>query len=112
MVSHLSLKCDTIFVFFNKNLFTVLTTWYNKHNLKTGNVEKYMKSQKRKSIKRTTKKKIYLYTAEITVHRIEAYLNQYISTSDLLKEIIEADKVMDDTQFNTLAEFMMKGNDA
>lgn len=52
MVSHLSLKCDTIFVFFNKNLFTVLTTWYNKHNLKTGNVEKYMKSQKRKSIKR------------------------------------------------------------
>lgn len=52
------------------------------------------------------------YTAETTVHRMEAYLNQYISTSDLLKQIIETDNVMDDEQFNTLAEFMMKGNDA
>lgn len=52
------------------------------------------------------------YTAETTVHRMEAYLNQYISTSDLLKQIIETDNVMNNTQFNTLAEFMMKGNDA
>ena len=43
---------------------------------------------------------------------MEAYLNQYISTSDLLKQIIETDNVMNNMQFNTLAEFMMKGNDA
>lgn len=52
------------------------------------------------------------YTAETTVRHMEAYLNQYISTSDLLKQIIETDNVMNNTQFNILAEFMMKGNDA
>ena len=52
------------------------------------------------------------YTAETTVRRMAAYLNQYISTSDLLKQIIETDNVINNTQFNILADFMMKGNDA
>ncbi len=52
------------------------------------------------------------YTAETMVQRIETYLNQYLTKSTLLKQIVESDENMNKVQFETLADFMIRGNHA
>ena len=52
------------------------------------------------------------YTAESTVRRISAQLNKYLSQSDLLKRIVEAEGSMDDDAFQTLASYMLEDSSA
>ena len=47
------------------------------------------------------------YTAEATVRRIESQLDQYLAKSDILKQIIEAQRTLTENEFSKLAEFMM-----
>lgn len=46
------------------------------------------------------------YTAEATVGRIEAQLNQYFSKSDLLKKIVESGHELMDEEFDSLSLFL------
>jgi len=51
------------------------------------------------------------YTAESTVSRIEARLNQYLSKTDVLKHLIEAGYELDDNQFEAMARAMRDDKD-
>lgn len=46
------------------------------------------------------------YTAEITLGRIEAQLNKYLSKTELMKQVLEYGTTISDEQFYTMAAFM------
>ena len=46
------------------------------------------------------------YTAEITIGRIEAQLNKYLSKTELIKQVIESGATVNDEQFYLMAGFM------
>ena len=46
------------------------------------------------------------YTAEITLGRIEAQLNKYLSKTELIKQVLESRATISDEQFYTMAAFM------
>ena len=46
------------------------------------------------------------YTAEITLGRIEAQLNKYLSKTELMKQVLESRATISDEQFYTMAAFM------
>ena len=46
------------------------------------------------------------YTAEITIGRIEAQLNKYLSKTELIKQVLESGATISDEQFYTMAAFM------
>ena len=52
------------------------------------------------------------YTAEITIGRIEAQLNKYLSKTELMKQVLESGATVSDAQFYTMAEFMAHEQDA
>lgn len=63
-------------------------------------------------LQKQTKEAKATYTAETMVQRIETYLNQYQTKSVLLKQIVESDENMNMVKFETLADFIIKGNRA
>lgn len=63
-------------------------------------------------LQKQTEKAKATYTAETMVQRIETYLNQYQTKSVLLKQIVESDANMNMVKFETLADFIIKGNRA
>ncbi len=51
------------------------------------------------------------YTAESTVRRISAQLNEYLAKTDLLAQIVSSGYEMTDGQFTALAGFLKEGNE-
>ena len=50
------------------------------------------------------------YTAESTISRIESQLNRYLAESNLIKQVVESGRNIDEQQFSTISELMQDKN--